>query len=296
MPLFATVERIARIFGASLKSFLPLDQSAGDEFTQQGNFGLRSQRCDRVRVMPFLEGIPCSIHGIVFADDVAVFRPVEMIVLRKPGSSEFQYAGCATYWDPPGADRGALRALARAVGEHLRETLDYRGAFTIDGVLTTDGFRPTELNPRSGAGLGTMGRSIPDLPLSLLDTSVRAGDDLGIDARALESVLLTAADATRSGGGWSIVPSVHPTETTTYRLVRDDGEFRVAANDTEIADATVELGPSPGGGFLRFIPDPARTPVGDSMAPLVVAAYAWADRELGTDFGTLEPAPDVRHG
>ena len=23
-------------------------------------------RCDRVRVMPFLEGIPCSIHGVVF--------------------------------------------------------------------------------------------------------------------------------------------------------------------------------------------------------------------------------------
>ena len=25
-----------------------------------------AERCDRVRVMPFLEGIPCSIHGVVF--------------------------------------------------------------------------------------------------------------------------------------------------------------------------------------------------------------------------------------
>ena len=37
---------------------------------------------DRIRVMPFLEGIPASIHGIVFPDSVAVFRPVEMVVLR----------------------------------------------------------------------------------------------------------------------------------------------------------------------------------------------------------------------
>ena len=31
-------------------------------------------RCDRVRVMPFLEGIPCSIHGVVFPDGVAALR------------------------------------------------------------------------------------------------------------------------------------------------------------------------------------------------------------------------------
>ncbi len=28
-------------------------------------------RCDSVRVMPFLEGVPCSIHGFVFPDGVA---------------------------------------------------------------------------------------------------------------------------------------------------------------------------------------------------------------------------------
>src|SRR5262249_45418873 len=39
---------------------------------------------DRVRVMPFLEGIPCSIHGIVFPDHVVAVRPVEMVTLRQP--------------------------------------------------------------------------------------------------------------------------------------------------------------------------------------------------------------------
>ena len=35
-------------------------------------------RCDRVRVMGFLEGVPCSIHGLVFPDGTAALRPVEI--------------------------------------------------------------------------------------------------------------------------------------------------------------------------------------------------------------------------
>ena len=50
--------------------------------------------CDRVRVMPFLDGGPCSIHGIVFPDHIAASRPVEMVTLRRgrgtgAGSSTF---------------------------------------------------------------------------------------------------------------------------------------------------------------------------------------------------------------
>ena len=52
------------------------------------------QMADRVRVMPFLEGIPTSIHGIVFPDAVAVFRPVEMVVLRPTDGDRLFYAGC----------------------------------------------------------------------------------------------------------------------------------------------------------------------------------------------------------
>ena len=56
--------------------------------------------------MPFLEGIPCSIHGVVFPDGVATFRPVEMVTLRRPGSNRLHYAGAATFWDPPAAGSG----------------------------------------------------------------------------------------------------------------------------------------------------------------------------------------------
>ncbi len=39
---------------------------------------------DRVRVASFADGVPCSIHGFVVADGVAVLRPVELVTLRAP--------------------------------------------------------------------------------------------------------------------------------------------------------------------------------------------------------------------
>ncbi len=100
-------------------------------------------RCDRVRVMPFLEGIPCSIHGLVFDADVVVLRPAEMVVVRHPGPHGFRYMRASTFWDPPPEDRAQMRQIAASVGAQLRREVGYRGAFTIDGVLTDRGFRPT---------------------------------------------------------------------------------------------------------------------------------------------------------
>src|SRR6266536_534005 len=53
-----------------------------DDEAEAGAF--LAAHCARARVMPFLEGIPCSIHGIVFPDGVAALRPVEMVTLRAP--------------------------------------------------------------------------------------------------------------------------------------------------------------------------------------------------------------------
>lgn len=50
----------------------------------------------RFRVMPFLEGMPFSVMGMVFADAVAALRPVENIVLRSADPPAFRYAGVAT--------------------------------------------------------------------------------------------------------------------------------------------------------------------------------------------------------
>lgn len=64
-----------------------------------------ADRAGRVRVMPFLDGIPCSIHGVVFPEATIALRPCEMIVLRRGRRPDLLYAGMATTWDPPAADR-----------------------------------------------------------------------------------------------------------------------------------------------------------------------------------------------
>jgi hypothetical protein len=253
--------------------------------------GFFSERCDRVRIMPFLQGIPCSIHGLVFPHDIVTVRPVELITLRPRASTKFLYAGAATYWDPSDADREYMRTVARRVGEAFRVQVG-PGTFTVDGVMTEDGFRPTELNPRFGAGLSVMARGLPDLPLILICQALQSGELLDYRPRELEEMLVQGADNHRFGGGWTTMRKVEH-ESHEHKLSRANGDYRLAAPG-EPADATLLVGPSNIGGFVRFTPDPTRTARGPSIAPAVVAAFALADRELGTELGPLAPAEAVR--
>jgi hypothetical protein len=242
----------------------------------------------RVRIMPFLDGVPCSIHGIVYPDHVVAVRPVEQITLRRVDQPTFFYAGCATYFDPPAAVTDAMRDLARRVGAHLRSTVGFRGAFTVDGVISAAGFRPTELNPRSGAGMGVIQRNLPELPLALLLEALVGGVDLAYDPRQLEHTLVTAADAHRAGGTWRVVPA-SVGEMTSRPVVGGSDGWRWAAED-EAASGEVSTGPSNLGGFVRLAAAADRTAVGPSFAPAAAAFWGFADRELHTGVGPLEPA------
>lgn len=250
--------------------------------------------CDRVRVQPFLEGIPCSIHAIVFPDDVAVFRPVEMVALRRPGRSRLFYTGCATYWDPSDADREEMRAFARRAAEGLRATRGYRGTFTIDGILTDEGFRPTELNARVGAGLSLFEVATDGAPLALLAFALQEEVELPVDPRELEAFVLEAADAKRAAHTIALTDE-RPADTTTLSLARAGDAWRVRGEDEPgEPDATALYGPSDAAGFLRFKAEPAVVPVGPSYARFAASALMWADREMGLGIGPLEPARDVR--
>jgi hypothetical protein len=244
-------------------------------------------RCDRVRVAPFLDGIPCSIHGLVTLDGIAVFRPVEMVTLRTTDPPGFRYGGAATFFDPSPADRAQMRDVARRVGALLRDEVEFGGTYGIDGVLTRDGFLPTELNPRFGGGLGAVARAMPDLALLPLHWAAAAGMALPVTAAEIEAELVAAADTHRAGGGWVFVDVVHH-ETCELPVVLRDGRCQPA--DGAIPDGSVQVGPGPEGGFVRFTADPDRTPVGPSIAPRVCAVLAWADAELGLGLGALAPA------
>lgn len=268
--------------GASLTRWVADDASATRALDELG------PHCDTVRVMPFVEGIPCSIHGIVMAEGTVAARPVEMVTLRR--DRELVYAGCATYWDPSSVMREQMRSVARAVGESLRREVSFRGAFTVDGVVATDGFWPTELNPRFGAGLGTLARGLGELPLTLVNDLIVAGLDPGISATSLEEHLVTTADRQRSGGTWRL--GVQPSRPLDGEGVCADGDgFRWAGPDEE-PDATV-IG---GTGIVRATLSPARTPAGPSVASWAVRFWAFADRELGVGLGPLTAAVDPLRG
>ena len=249
------------------------------------------QIADRVRVMPFLEGIPVSMHGIVFDGAVAVFRPVEMVVLRKPGSDRLLYAGCSNWFDPRHEDRDAMRGMARRVGDTLRERVDYRGAFTVDGVLSRAGFMPTELNPRVGAGLSTLLAGLVDFPFEPLCWAVAEGERLDFRPALLERAILESADRHRAGGG-SVTTST-TFDAGTFELVRDGAEYREARGN-EVPVSTLVVGHNPTGGFLSFSLDRGRNPPGVSAAPEMCRVLRFADHNLGTRFGQLTAARNVR--
>jgi len=246
--------------------------------------------CDRVRVMPFLEGIPCSIHGCVMGKDVIALRPCEMITLRKVGRDELLYAGAATYWDPPDADREAMREAARRVASTLRDLFDYRGFFTLDGVLTAAGFRPTEVNPRPGAGMAPMAAS-SDVNLMVLNKVMVEREPVDFRLPELERLVVEASDAKRGGRCFAIFGG-KPTEQT-VRIAKVADGFRRAA-DGEDADGAIALGPSVIGGFARYEPDASRLEPGGSLAPTAVEVFAFTDTEFGTRLGPLEAALEVR--
>lgn len=251
-----------------------------------------SKSCDSARVMPFLEGVPCSIHGWVLPDGVRVFRPCEMLVLRRPTPPIFFYAQAATSWDPPAEGREEMRAAARRAGEHLRDTLGYRGVFTLDGVMTPDGFFPTELNPRFGAALLVLGRSLPELPLLLLHYACVEGLPLDWRGEALERLIVESGDAQRQLSFMTMCPRVIP-ESQRFALVRDPSWRLATEADAHLPQSAGLLGPGPTGGYARVSLDPAHFVVGPAAGPLVVEAIAAIDAHFALGIGPLTAARDL---
>ncbi|MEM6571866.1 MAG: hypothetical protein AAF957_25855 [Planctomycetota bacterium] len=242
--------------------------------------------CDRVRVMPLLDGVVCSIHGIVFPDEVATFRPCEMIVMRDPAAGRFVYASVSTFWDAGPDVTREMRGVAERVGVALREDHAYRGAFTVDGVLTRDGFRPTELNPRFGAGFHTMARGMPDCPLYLLDLALREGEDLDWRPRELERLVRESAEQNPVGGGARLT-SRRIDDEVTGALVLENDHVRLAA-EGEPADARYIVGPGPTGGRCRVELVPERTPRGALATPRIARLLEFVGEHHDLDLSPME--------
>jgi hypothetical protein len=161
----------------------------------------------------------------------------------------------------------------------------YRGAFTVDGILTAEGFRPTELNPRVGAALGLM---VPGFPVSFLHDALVEGLDPCDDPAGLEAELLAIADQRRSAslGFLSDTPFV---ETLWTELVWRGGAWEPAPAD-QPGDGRLAVGPGASGGFVNFSWAPEAVPVGESVAERAAALVRYADEVYGTAIGPVRPA------
>jgi hypothetical protein len=254
---------------------------------------LLARHCDRARVMPFLEGIPCSIHGIVTADGIAALRPCEMIVVRDRSPGHLRFVGMGTAWDPPPDDRDEMRDVARRVGGVLRDQYGFCGTFTVDGVMTVDGFRPTEMNPRLGAALALISASSPEVGLLLHTQFLAHGIDTGLRAADIEHLVVAAADANR---GLRVSDFFDLDVERVERSIVLDGELpRLAAPD-ELRHGVVRVMPVrtylPSAAVVEI--DPAHLPIGRSSGPLVAAALDLAKVSAGLPPEGLEAARSVR--
>jgi hypothetical protein len=245
-------------------------------------------RIRRVRVMPFLDGIPCSIHGVVTGDAVAALLPVELLILRRKDRTGFVYAGVANTWDPPQQIQDEMRVAARAVGEVLRQRIGMRGPFSIDGIATADGFRPTELNPRFSVGYGIQAAPVPELCGGFF---VRALIEGAVDviAAELEDRIVAAARAERRVRMGVPVDGVH--ERGIMHLAVDGDGVTVRDDGDEL-----EIGPSPSGSFLMWRVEAEKVEGGRLFAPYAAAAIEQATRAWHLPLPGVEASPDVLAG
>ncbi len=247
-----------------------------------------SGHADRARAMPFLDGIPCSIHGLVTPDHVVSGRPVEMVVLRSPDG--LRYCGAATSWMAKEDDEAAMRAVAERAGAHLRREVGFRGTFTVDGVMTRQGFRPTELNPRYGAGLGVLVRGLESLPLGFVNLMVAAGEDFDWRAEEFEKAIIDVSRRnTVPAAGLSVVQ--HRGSTQDLHLRWEGSMLHVG--DEQDSAGTISLGPSSMGGYLRMVLSGAGMPAGVATAPHAARAFQLASDHWDLDLPRFTAAADV---
>jgi len=227
----------------------------------------------QVRVMPYLEGTPCSIHGMVVGDGIVVFRPIESLVYRTRAEPRLVYAKAASFWDPPDGRRIEMRTAAVRVGTELRRRIDYRGVFTLDGILTSSGFCPTEVNTRFGGALPLLIETSEGTPINLFLTHLGVIEGvLDINPSMLERWVCADLDARRFCVAF-FETSEAPDEERSIRVLREpSGELAVSepADDVGESLATITWGTKGDAGMLRIVGGSA-LPKGPSTAPLVLS-------------------------
>jgi hypothetical protein len=249
---------------------------------------LLAPRCRTVRIMPFVPGLPVSIHAWCLERGVAVLSPMEMVVLRHRRTGAFRFCGIATTWSPPHEATDSMRRFARAAARHLHAR-GYRGALSIDGVLGADGFVPTELNARFPAGLSQLAQRMDGLPLALADALIREGGLAELSPAGLQAVL--RAGIARHPIAWlhSRTPRAPSLDHAVGLVWRGDAFARAEVG--EPAATTLHWREGQVGGALRLdLPAPPRGVTGARLFTAAIRAAGGAIAEQMAGWTRARPA------
>ncbi|MEV7027940.1 hypothetical protein [Kitasatospora sp. NPDC093558] len=182
----------------------------------------------KVRVAEFVEGTPCSVLGLVLADGVAVFDPIEIVTLRDRNSARLTFCGSSTHWRPDPAAVQPMREHVRRAGHWLAANAGFRGMFSVDGLLGERGFVATELNPRQASGLG-LRAAWPDFPGYLFQRAVQEAVP-GVADLSWQHVETTFRDAIRRRPSHSVtIPIPVAPDRSPYAKVVARGREQIAS-------------------------------------------------------------------
>ncbi|WP_327279294.1 MULTISPECIES: hypothetical protein [unclassified Streptomyces] len=240
----------------------------------------------RVRVVPYVRGVPCGIGGFVLPEGPVVLRPHEEIVLEHRG--ELSSGGCSGFYEPAQAERAELTGLAQAVGHELHRSFGYRGAFQLSGLLVGGSFLPWSLGLRLGAGHALLEGAWPDLSTALLHAALRAEPALRIAPDTVRAL----SEGGSAGNAIIMFDTPQPpwpqgsprTASRTLWLTREEAVVRPAGQQdrsngclvhTRVADA----------GKLLLVAGPTFAAAGRSTDRLLGPAVAQSCQLAGSQWG-----------
>jgi hypothetical protein len=188
-------------------------------------------------------------------------------------------------------DAADLVTQTERLGAGLRERLGYRGGFSVDGILTADGFLPTAFNARITSAV----EAAPSERRVLLHAvNLLARDGIEPDTSAVKQL---AEEIFTVGATCTIFGAATRADESAPRVaaVRWNGDRLVPA-PSGAADGSLAITPFPRGWLLTATLATDRLPSGGggrvgTWAPEV---FRLSDEVLGTNFGNLAPPFDIR--
>jgi hypothetical protein len=249
------------------------DRSTSPPYTQLSHSA-------RLRLMPLLEGLPVRLHGFVLPASVVCFPSMEIVALPRPEHSTFLCAGTVRLpVDMPDLIQGT-----EDIGAALRFHLGYRGAFAVDGIISADGFMPTDFNARLTSAIED---TSSDLRVLTQATNLLIREGIELDhavAHDLVETVFSRKTAFTIYGAASQA-NVHA-ETQTN--VTWSGSRLVVAQSRD-ADGHLTLTPCVRGWQLTARLHADRLPTAGPLGLIAPEVFRFSDRIWGTHFGELLP-------